>query len=209
MSGADNTRWKAPPTTRDAMDMSASTCQHCALIGVRHSAPGREGDQAGPQVSLLLADQELSRAIKEAQSQQIKVGAPEHAPLDQFEPQHLAFGLTIADLRRERRSDGGLIPAQATSKPLEFWKLAVSGLSREGSPNLRRGAQPASPQIHSLIRRPLSHRDGTRTAAPAALVDGQSGALLVGTRERRARAGDIRRLTSCLGGRIAGSTMLV
>jgi hypothetical protein len=73
MSGADNTRWKAPPTTRDAMDMSASTCcQHCALIGVRHSAPGKAGDQAGPQVSLLLADQELSRAIKEAQSQQIQ-----------------------------------------------------------------------------------------------------------------------------------------
>jgi hypothetical protein len=76
MSGADNTRWKAPPTTRDAMDMSASTCQHCALIGARHSAPGRECDQAGPKVSLLLADQEPSRAIKEAQPLPETVAAP-------------------------------------------------------------------------------------------------------------------------------------
>lgn len=144
MSGADNTRWKAPPTIRDAMNMSASTCQHCALIGVRHSASGREGDQAGPQVSLLLADQELSRTIKEAQSQQIKVGTPEHAPLDQFEPQHLAFGLTIADLRRERRSDGGLIPAQATSKPLEFWKLGAACLSQLSKSSTRRSASIAT-----------------------------------------------------------------
>lgn len=141
MSGADNTRWKAPPTTRDAMDRSASTC---LALRADRSASQRtwEGGRSGRATGLaLLADQELSRAIQEAQSQQIKVGAPEHAPLDQFEPQHLAFGLTEAFLRRERRSDGGLIPAQATSKPLEFWKLAVSGLSREGSPNLRRGAR--------------------------------------------------------------------
>jgi len=67
------------------MDMSASTCQHCALIGARHSAPGRECDQAGPQVSLLLADQEPSRAIKEAQPQQIKVGATIHDIVGELE----------------------------------------------------------------------------------------------------------------------------
>src|SRR6185437_10644581 len=78
-------------------------------------------------------------SIQHAQPQQIKVGAAEHAPLDQFESGNLALGLPIADFGRARRSYCCLIAADARSKALEFGQTTLFHLSE---PAFQRLAAP-------------------------------------------------------------------
>src|SRR5258708_32433405 len=92
-------------------------------------------------------------AVKHPQTKEIKVGSTIALPLDQFESMHLAFGLAITVLQRERGANRIIFAIKSLCKPTEFGKPNRFGFSDPTREESQLTPVDQGPNIrHELIR---------------------------------------------------------
>src|SRR5712691_7242258 len=71
-------------------------------------------------------------ALEYTLAQQRKSGPSIHHPLDELDPGHLPFHLSVVMRARQSNEDGGFVPFKSIGKTMQFWDVGDAYLRQPG-----------------------------------------------------------------------------